>query len=53
MKDIRNYNSKQELHGHQQRYGGGILWYRGNVKNNRSIGYVESHNWKETNFYIR
>ena len=52
MKDIRNYNSKQELHGYQERYGADILWYRGNLKYDKSIGYVEFHNWKETKFCI-
>jgi hypothetical protein len=52
MKDIRNYNSKGGLHGYQERYDADILCYRGNTKNNQSIGYFEFHNWKETKFCI-
>jgi hypothetical protein len=52
MKDIRNYNSKGQHHGYQETYYVDVLWYRGNLKNDNFMNYVESHNWKETKFYI-
>ena len=52
-KDIATRNSKGVLHGYQEKSYSDILWYRGNVKNGNFVNYVEAHNWKETNFYIR
>ena len=48
-KNIRNYNSKGEWHGYIT-HG---LWYRGNYKNDKPIGYHEFHDFEETKFYIR
>ena len=54
MKDIRNYNSKQELHGYQERYLNDKLYYRANWRYDCCIGYEEwSGMTPETNFYIR
>ena len=43
-KDITNHNDKGEHHGYQQWYDIHGLWYRGNHKNDKPIGYTES-NW--------
>ena len=55
MNNITNYNSKGEWHGYQERYMDkkcNTLWYRGNTKNNDSIGYEEYHLIKQTRYYI-
>ena len=55
-KNIANYNNKSQSHGYQELYMSNqcnTLWYRGNTKNNESIGYEECHFIKKTNFYIR
>lgn len=52
MKDIINRNSKDQLHGYHQLYRGKLL-YRANWKNDKCIGYEESHGIKKTYFYIR
>jgi hypothetical protein len=52
MYDITNYNSKHEFHGYQELYSG-RLYYRGNYKNGKCIGYEEYLYSEETNFYIR
>jgi len=53
-KDIRNYNDKEQYHGHQQWHSYyNKLIYRGNKKNDESIGYVEWHWIKETIYYIK
>jgi len=55
MKNIYNYNTKNELHGYQNWYfrDSNKLYFRGNYKNDRYIGYNESHNWKITRYNIR
>ena len=51
--DIENYNSKDELHGYQERYNRyGRLLVRGNSKNNKDIGYNEWHHSTRTSYYI-
>ena len=40
-KDIRNRNSKDELHGYQEWYEDDELWLRSNYKNSEPIGYIE------------
>jgi hypothetical protein len=52
MYDITNYNSKHEFHGYQELYSG-RLYYRGNYKNGKCIGYEEYLYSEQTNFYIR
>lgn len=52
MKDIINYNSKQQPHGYQELYVGNKLLSIGNWINNKPIGYTEYHFSKKTNFYI-
>ena len=42
-KDITNHNDKGEHHGYQQWYDIHGLWYRGNHKNDKPIGYTESN----------
>lgn len=52
-KEIKQFNYKNQLHGYQE-------WYyinnnprlKGNFKNNRPVGYVELHYYKQTYFYI-
>lgn len=51
-KDIITQNSKNQYHGYQEWYSN-TLYYRGNTKNNESIGYTEYNRAKQTNFYIR
>jgi hypothetical protein len=54
MKDIRNYNSKEQSHGYQEIYlYNDKLYYRGNWKNGKCIGYEEYLYSEETNFCIR
>jgi hypothetical protein len=51
--DIENYNSKDELHGYQERYNRyGRLLVRGNSKNNKDIGYNEWHHSERTDYFI-
>jgi hypothetical protein len=52
MKNIINYNNKQQYHGYQQWHVTNILHHRANYINGNRIGYTESHSWKQTNFYI-
>ena len=54
--DIENSNSKDELHGYQERYNRyGRLLVRTNVSNNKIIGYHEYHgcNNQTTHYHIR
>lgn len=53
-KDIRTKNKKGQLHGYQEWYfdGDGKLWIRANGKNEKPIGYWESHLFNHTKFYI-
>ncbi len=45
MKDIRNYNSKGQLHGHQERYWiGDKVWLKCFFNNGIQIDY-EEHYW--------
>lgn len=53
MKDITNKNSKEQYHGYQEWYIPNTLWYRGNYKNDESIGYEEYHFIKKTRYNIR
>jgi hypothetical protein len=51
--DIENSNSKDELHGYQERYNRyGRLLVRGNSKNDKDIGYNEWHHSQRTSYYI-
>jgi hypothetical protein len=50
--EIENSDSKGQLHGYQEHYLFGGLWYRTNFKYGLEIGYEEWHGHKETNFYI-
>ena len=51
--DIENYNSKDELHGYQERYNYyDRLLVRGHSKNDKDIGYNEWHHSKQTAYYI-
>jgi len=52
-KDIRNYNDKREFHGYQEWYSNGNLWMRTYFKNNKIIGYQESHTHLATRYFIR
>ncbi len=57
-KEIKNINSKGDLHGYQVRYLIGIkdtLLVRTNMRNNKLIGYHEYHgdNNKQTRYHIR
>ena len=53
-KDIKNYNSKGEWHGHQEwYYNNGKVAHRGTSKNTRDIGYNEWHSSKRTEYHIR
>ncbi len=56
-KEIRNINSKNELHGYQTRYLIGrkdTLLVRTNTRNNKIIGYDEYHGYNnQTNYHIR
>ena len=54
-KNITNYNNKNQSHGYQELYmskQSNTLWYRGNTKNNESIGYEECHFIKQTRYNI-
>lgn len=53
--NIIKFNSKNQLHGYQERYAIYGLYYRGNHKNHKVLGYTEFHSDfdKATNFYIR
>ena len=54
MKNIINYNSKAQLHGYQETYRDATrLYYRGNWKNNKRIGYLELSVGNMTLFYIK
>ncbi len=56
MRDIINTNNKGKLHGYNEWYWGELrnkLLIRVNWKNDKCIGYEESHSIKKTNFYIR
>ena len=54
-KPIRNINNKNQLHGYNEKYWNNnlLLWIRGNFKKNLSVGYTESHYYKQTRFYIK
>ena len=52
MKNIQNYNSKDQHHGYQEWYIG-IMIFRGNFKNDIKIGYGESHYNTKTYFHIQ
>jgi hypothetical protein len=51
-KDILNYNSKGEPHGHQQSFYVNKLLFRATYKNMKHVGYSEWHGMKETIFHI-
>jgi hypothetical protein len=54
MRDIINKNNKGDFHGYNEWYwNSGKLRFRGNMKNNKVIGYTEWHGFKETEYYIR
>lgn len=54
MKNIINYNSKAQLNGYQETYRDAYrLYYRGNWKNNKRIGYLELSVGNMTLFYIK
>jgi len=54
---IRNIESKNlngQYHGYQEWYLNNKIIVRGNCKNDKPIGYMESHNYnKETTYHIR
>ncbi len=53
MKEIINYNNKEQYHGYQEWYwDGNELSYRRYRKNYLRIDYTEYHLAKRTNFYI-
>jgi hypothetical protein len=60
-KDIESKNSKGEYHGYQEWcWGNGEIKCRGMAKNDKELGYFESHNYnnsrinyKTTRFFIR
>ena len=51
--DIENYNSKDELHGYQERYNNNKLMIRINMYNGNLNGYYENHIIKRTTYNIR
>ena len=53
MRDIINFNSKEQYHGYQERYLNDKLYYRFNFKNGERYGYGEYHYNKKTRYYIR
>lgn len=50
---INNKNAKGQSHGYQEWYECNVIYYRGNMNNNKRIGYGESHVFKTTRFRIR
>jgi len=52
--DIDPTDNNGYFHGYQQWYWTtGKLWYRGKCIHGLEIGYLEWHDNKQTNFYIR
>lgn len=51
--DIKNRNSKKQLHGYQEWYSYCEPTLRGIFKHGLEIGYGEFNYAKQTNFYIR
>jgi hypothetical protein len=58
LKEINSHDSKDRFHGYQQWYYRNVytnnreLSFRGNVKHNMVIGYIETHEYQETRFHI-
>jgi len=44
-KDIDNFNTKNQLHGYQEWYDRGKLWYRGIYKHGLKINYSEQNGY--------
>jgi hypothetical protein len=52
-KKIININNKGEYHGYQEWYFYNKLFYKGNFKNGKEIGYEETHYLIRTSYYIK